>query len=172
VMEVDEDAMTATLVREYTHPDKVPSATQGNVQVLENGNVFVGWGSEPVFSEFNSDGELLFSAGLPAEPSPNVDSYRAFRFPWSGQPQKLPDMVAETGPEEEVTVYASWNGATEIDEWQVLAGPNRGQLRPIGSAPWDGFETAITVRTTERFIGVVAKDRSGRVVGTAKAVEP
>ena len=172
VVELDEEEMTATLVREYTHPDKVLAVTQANMQVLENGNVFVGWGSEPVFSEFSSDGELLFSADLPAEPSPNVESYRAFRFPWSGQPQKKPDLVAETGPEGEVSVYASWNGATEVAEWQVLAGPSRGQLRPIVSAPRDGFETAITVRTTEPFISVVAKDRSGRAVGTAKAVEP
>jgi Arylsulfotransferase (ASST) len=30
VLKLDEEAMTATLVREYTHPNKVPSATQGS----------------------------------------------------------------------------------------------------------------------------------------------
>src|SRR3712207_1901638 len=34
VLELDEKTMTAELVREYTHPDKVRPATQGNVQVL------------------------------------------------------------------------------------------------------------------------------------------
>ena len=36
--------MKATLVREYTHPDKQYADAAGNMQVLPNGNVFVGWG--------------------------------------------------------------------------------------------------------------------------------
>src|SRR4028119_1028862 len=48
VMEVDEEAMKASLVRDYFAPDGMPIAdTQGNVQVLPDGNVFVGGGSEP-----------------------------------------------------------------------------------------------------------------------------
>jgi hypothetical protein len=53
------------------------SAPQGSVQVLPNGNVFVGWGSAPVFSEFSHEGVLLSSAAFPTE----GESYRAFRFP-------------------------------------------------------------------------------------------
>jgi hypothetical protein len=86
VLDLNEEAMTATLVRKYGHPDERVSATQGNVQVLPNGNVFVGWGSDPVLSEFTRDGELLFSAALP----PWGESYRAFRFPWGGQPSEDP----------------------------------------------------------------------------------
>ena len=65
VVEVDEDAMRATLVGEYTRPVKTLAATQGNMRVLPNGNVFVGWGSEPFFSEFSPNGELLFDARSP-----------------------------------------------------------------------------------------------------------
>src|SRR5829696_4974368 len=43
VVELDEEAMKATLVRAYTHPDELVSISQGNMQVLPNGNVFVGW---------------------------------------------------------------------------------------------------------------------------------
>jgi hypothetical protein len=168
VLELDEDEMTATLVREYTHPDKYLGATQGNVQVLSNGNVFIGWGSEPVFSEFTREGKLLFSASFP----PEVESYRAFRFPWSGYPSDDPAVVAETGPDDEVTLYASWNGATAVATWQVLAGSSPDRLRPVGSAPRDGFETAITVHTAEPYIGAQAKDRSGRVLGTVRVVKP
>ena len=167
VVELDEDAMTATLVREYTHPDELLAATQANVQVLPNGNVFIGWGSKSVFSEFSRDGELLFDASLATK-----QSYRTFRFPWSGQPSDDPAMVAERGPGDKVRVYASWNGATEVATWEVLAGPGSERLKPVRSAPREGFETTITVRTTEPYIGVRAKDRSGRVLGTAKAVEP
>ena len=85
VLELDTEKMKATLVRRYAHPDKVFAATQGNMQVLPNGNVFIGWGSAPLFSEFSKDGELLFDATFPRE----VESYRAFRFPWSGRPSGL-----------------------------------------------------------------------------------
>lgn len=168
VLELDEEAMRATLVREYTHPDKVRAATQGNVQVLPEGNVFVGWGSEPVLSEFSHDGGLRFSAAFPNE----SESYRAFRFPWSGDPQEDPALVAMRGPEDSVTLYASWNGATEVATWQVLAGPGPDRLQEVASAPRKGFETAIVLRTTESYLGVQARDRSGRVLGASKALKP
>jgi hypothetical protein len=166
-LELDEDTMTATLVREYTHPDEVLSATQGNVQVLPNGNVFVGWGSEPVLSEFNLKGDLLFSANYPTE----GESYRAFRFRWSGQPQDDPAIVVEFQEDDRVIVYASWNGATEVAEWEVLAGPGADQLEPVGSAPRKGFETAVTVTTSESWIGVRARDSAGEALSTIRAIE-
>jgi Arylsulfotransferase (ASST) len=168
VVEIDEDGMSATLVGEYTHPDEILAATQGNVQVLPNGNVFVGWGSEPRFSEFSHDGKLLFDASFPGE----VESYRAFRFPWKGQPQDAPSVVAEVGPENGVTIYASWNGATEVDTWQVLAGGDPEELEPAGSAPRKGFETAVTLDTDGAYFAVEAKDRAGGMLGTSEAVQP
>jgi hypothetical protein len=167
VLKLDEDAMTATLLREYTHPDTVFSDTQGNVQILPNGNVFVGWGSEPFFSEFGRDGKLLFDASF----TPELESYRAFRFPWKGHPKEAPAVVAEVGPEGEVTLYVSWNGATEASTWEVLAGARPDQLESVGSAPRKGFETAITLQTDEPYVAVRAKDESGRVLGASKTLE-
>ncbi len=81
-------------------------------------------------------------------------------------------MVAENGPDDEVTLYVSWNGATEVSGWQVVAGPTPEQLKPVGSsAPKEGFETTVVVRTTEPYVGVEARDRSGGVLGTSKAVK-
>jgi hypothetical protein len=160
--------MTADVARKYSHPEKQLAATQGNMQSLPNGNVFIGWGSEPVFSEFSGDGELLFSANFP----PEVESYRAFRFPWSGHPDDDPAVAVERGSGDEVTVYASWNGATEVATWEVLAGPGPERLSPVGSATRDGFETAIAVQTTEPYVSVRARDSSGRVRGTARPVKP
>jgi arylsulfotransferase ASST len=167
VVEVDEDAMKATLIGDYRHPDKLLAATQGNVQVLPNGNVFVGWGSEPYFSEFSPDGELLFDATLP----PAVESYRAYRFPWKGSPQTTPATVAESGVGDEITVYVSWNGATEVAGWQILAGPDPDEFKPIGSAPRTGFETAVTVRSDEPYLAVKAEDGSGNELATSRAVK-
>jgi hypothetical protein len=160
--------MKATLAGEYTRPHETLAATQGNVQVLPNGNVFMGWGSEPYFSEFGHDGGLLFDASFP----PAVESYRAFRFPWKGLPDDPPAVVAESGPSDEVTLYVSWNGATEVATWQLLAGPNRDELKPVGSVPSKGFETAVSLNTDEPYVGVKAKDSSGRVLGTSQAVKP
>src|SRR5215208_5553835 len=58
VLELDEEQMSASLVREYTHPDEQHAHAAGNVQVLPNGNVFVGWGRALAISEFGKDGEL------------------------------------------------------------------------------------------------------------------
>jgi hypothetical protein len=168
VVQLDEDNMRATLVRAYTHPDKLVSTSQGNMQVLPNGNVFVGWGSEPFFSEFSHEGELLISAGIP----PDDDSYRSFRFPWKGCPAEDPAVAVDRASENEVTLYASWNGATEVASWEVLAGAHPDQLEPLGAVPRDGFETDFTARTTEPYVAVRAIDSSGRAIGTSRPVKP
>ena len=167
VLELDEEQMSATLVREYTHPDKQYADAAGNMQLLPNSNVFIGWGRALVFSEFSKDGELLFDARLP---SPNR-SYRYFRFPWSGHPTDRPAAVAERANEEELEVYASWNGATEVSSWEVLAGPRQDQLEPLGSVPRNGFETAMSVQSPNPYVAVRAKDRSGRVLGTTEPMK-
>jgi hypothetical protein len=165
-LELDEEAMKATLLQEYLHPEQPFATYQGNVQVLPNGNVFVGWGSAPYLTEHDRDGDILFDAGFPAE----VESYRAFRFPWRGRPQGDPDLAVESGSDGKVTLYASWNGATEVASWEVLAGPAADDLKRAGSAPRKGFETAIAFRTEEPFVAVGAKDRSGRMLGTSKTL--
>jgi hypothetical protein len=166
-LELDEQKMRASLVGEYTHPDKQYADAAGNMQVLPNGNVFVGWGRGLAISEFSNDGELLLDFRV----SPEHRSYRAFRFPWSGSPSDQPAAVAERTSENELEVYASWNGATEVAAWEALAGPDPGQLESLGSIPRDGFETAMVVQTSEPYIAVQAKHRSGRVLGTSQPVE-
>jgi hypothetical protein len=167
VLKLDEEQMSASLVREYTHPDKLHADAAGNVQVLPNGNVFVGWGRALVLSEFSKDGELLFDAGLP----PPNRSYKSFRFPWNGHPTDRPAAVAERANEDELEVYASWNGATEVSTWEVLAGPRPDQTEPLGSVPRDGFETALSVQTPHPYVAVRARDRSGRVLGTTATLK-
>ncbi|HKH12183.1 MAG TPA: arylsulfotransferase family protein [Rubrobacter sp.] len=165
-LKLDEEAMKATLLQEFLHPEEPFATYQGNVQVLPNGNVFVGWGSAPYLTEHDGDGNLLFDAGFP----PEVESYRAFRFPWKGRPQGDPDLAVESESEDEATIYASWNGATELASWEVLAGPAADNLKPAGSAPRQGFETAIAIRTEKPYVAVRAKDSSGRTLGTSKAL--
>jgi hypothetical protein len=164
ILELDERKMKVSLVREYTDGQHADAA--GNTQVLPNGDVFVGWGRALDISEFSHDGKLLFDAGL----QPGNRSYRAFRFPWSARPPYGLAVAAERTSGGEVTLYASWNGATEVTSWEVLAGPRPEGLESVGSAPRNGFETTMVVSTSDQYVAVRAKDRSGSVLGTTEPI--
>jgi hypothetical protein len=167
LLRLDEGEMRATLLREYTSPEKIVATSQGNAQLLPNGNVFVGWGSAPFVSEFSSDGGLLLNAGFP----PECESYRAFRFPWSGHPTDAPAVAVERRSEDRVALYASWNGATEVAAWEVISGPHPNRMEPLGSVPREGFETAMLAQTHGPYVAVRAKDRSGEILGTSAPVK-
>ena len=167
VVELDEEKMSAKQLREYTSPQKLLSTSQGNAQLLPDGNVIVGWGSQPFVSEFSYDGELLLNVRF----SPGGESCRAFRFPWSGHPDDDPAVAIEQGPDDKVKLYASWNGATEVDAWEVLAGPRPVRLEALGSVPRNGFETAMLVQTSDPYVAVRAKDHLGQALGTSAPVK-
>jgi hypothetical protein len=134
---------------------------------LPNSNVFIGWDSQSFVCEFSYDGELLLNGRFP----PECESYRAFRFPWSGHPTEDPAVALEQLSDEKVKLYASWNGATEVESWEVLSGTRPGRLKLLGSVHRNGFETPISVRTSEPYVAVQAKDRSGQILGTCAAVK-
>lgn len=164
VLRLDETAMTATLVREYPQPEGMLSTSQGNMQVLPDGHVFVGWGSVPRLSEFDAAGRLLFDATFTA-----TQSYRDFRFPWSARPADPPTVVVDATAGA-LTVYASWNGATDVAVWEVLAGPSSASLSVVTSVPRAGFETVIDTPASGPFVVVRALDANGRVLGTSPIV--
>jgi hypothetical protein len=69
---------TATLIASDDQPEGLSAASQGNAQTTAQGNLFVGWGALPYFSEFGPSGQLLFNAQFPA----GVNTYRAYLLPW------------------------------------------------------------------------------------------
>jgi hypothetical protein len=165
VLQVDEQAMTATLVREYVHPGGILSGSQGNVQYLGNGDVFVGWGANPNFTEFDRNGNVVLDGSFT---SAEADSYRAYKFNWAGRPGRPPDLAVETDRRGRVTAYVSWNGATGVARWRVLAGPDGGHLRWITSAPRSGFETAIGLGyLLDHAVAVQALAADGSVLATS-----
>jgi hypothetical protein len=169
---LDTQNMTATLLRSYEHKNPLVADSQGNVQVTGEGDWMVGWGQAGYLSEIDAAGQVLFNAHLP----PNWESYRAFVAPWSGHPTQPPALAAEgetkSGSDRGVTVYASWNGATEVASWQVLAGSSRTALKPAASAARSGFETAIAVPglAAGAYVAVQALDSAGAVIGTSPTV--
>jgi hypothetical protein len=67
-------------------------------------------------------------------------------------------------------VDASWNGATEVSRWRVLAGSEPDRLQAVTVAAKDGFETSIQVASAARYVAVQALDRAGRVLRTSRPV--
>ena len=161
----DEATMTATIVRSIKHPEGISSAFMGNAQQLDNGNLLVGWGSAGRSSEFDATGQLLFDAAVP----PGYNSYRSYRFPWTGRPADSPTAVAKLNGDGTFTVHAVWNGATEVATWVVLGGRTPDLLSPIGTAKWNGLDTAISVPGQVLFVQVVAYNITGGVLGTSAA---
>ena len=156
VLELDEVAMTASLVREYRQPRGLAVTSQGNVETLANGNLFVGWGATPGCTEFAPDGSLVFDATFQA----SRQSYRDFRCPWIGRPGGSPDVAAvrEAG---DLVIYASWNGATEVASWDVVDRASGGAT-VLASALRTGFETAIRVPGPAAKVAVLARGADGR----------
>ncbi|HET8979261.1 MAG TPA: arylsulfotransferase family protein [Solirubrobacteraceae bacterium] len=166
MLSLNAQSKTVDLTQAYLHPAGFISGTLGNVQVLSDGNVFIGWGAQPYFSEYASDGTLLLDGQLPM----GVRSYRAYAAEWVGRPGDGPRVVAQANPADGFSVYASWNGQTEIDRWTVLAGKDKSSLSPVGSQAWTGFETAIAVNSQGPYFAVVAYDASGRELGRSPVV--
>jgi Arylsulfotransferase (ASST) len=169
---------TATLVRSYEHQNPLVAGSQGNVQALQNGDWMVGWGQAGYLSEVTPAGQVLFNAHLP----PDWESYRTFALPWTGQPTEPPALAVanspsaaaggaggESGTDGGTVVYASWNGATEVASWRVLAGSSPTALAPVASAPKAGFETAIAMPApaSARYVAVQALNGAGAVIGVS-----
>jgi hypothetical protein len=164
VLALDEEGGTASVVREWAHPDEVHAGSQGNTQVLDDGSAVIGWGSEGRVTEFDPDGEIVFDAAwAPA------DSYRVYRQEWAALPTTRPDVVARTGDDgDAVEVHVSWNGATEVAEWRVLGGPGPDDLEPLATVARDGFETTVEVDAVDH-VAVEALDASGEVLAASEA---
>lgn len=167
VVRLDDETMQATLERSYVHPRGLLSTTQGNAQFLPNGHVFVGWGRRPSFTEFDRDGRVLLDGRIVG---PDVDSYRAYRFEWTGRPAEPPALAVRREGDGRYTAYASWNGATEVARWQVLVGGDPTHRRILGDHPRTGFETSFELETDEPEVQVRALNARGAVLGTSRPV--
>jgi hypothetical protein len=170
VLKLNPKTRKETLVRQYQHATPLKAGSQGNVQALPGGNMMIGWGPEPYVSEYNSSGALVWDAIMAGK----TNSYRAYRFPWTGTPTGSPSVAAApagSGSSSATNVYASWNGATTIATWRVLAGTSPSTLAPAASAPFTGFESTIAVGGSPAYVAVQALDAAGNVLGTSAAIK-
>ena len=166
---VDAGAHSATLVHQLTYPGQgILSESEGSVQRLANGDDFIGWGQTGEVSELSPTGQLTFDMHLP----PPGGTYQASRVVWNAQPVTQPALAA-AGPVHGVTqLYASWNGATGVANWRVLAGTSPTTLAVVGIYPAQGFETAITAPTTAPYVRVQALSADGSLLRSSRVVKP
>jgi len=185
-LRVDQKAMTAEMIGEAYHPQGYITQSQGSVQQLPNGNIFVGYGFAGAFTEYSSDGQQVicdwqyaplhygptggFTPGL-------IQSYRVYKFQWKGFPLQPPDVAFN-----ESAFFVSWNGATEQRYW-VLEGVDREDFdaasatgrrwRSASTLEWalvgetlrQGFESAIPVEENFDVYRLTALDKELKTLG-------
>ena len=158
---LDTKRRRATLAHAYAHRPPMLAHALGSVQTQPNGNVLVGWGTEPWFTEYAADGAVVFDAKLPH----GGENYRTLRFPWVGTPSDRPALAASGG-----SLYASWNGSTELAAWRLLTGTSESSLAAGPVTTKRGFETMLAPPASARFAAAAALDRAGRELARSATV--
>jgi hypothetical protein len=165
-LRIDTTTGTVSLVHSYTHSPSLLAGSQGSAQLLADGDVFVGWGSQPDFSEYAPGGRQVFNASFALTNA----SYRAYRSAWTGRPLTRPAVAISRAPSGRIHLYVSWNGATQVASWRVVGGSGPRALTALQEKPWSGFETAISLHRTPRYVAAQALDADGRVIGQSRIV--
>lgn len=116
---LDHEAKTAELVQEFWHPLSVQARAEGSAERQANGNMLVGWGKVPGFTEYSADGEVLLD--VQTGPWRGADTgeahvYRVYSSDWTAYPPWNPEIAKQ-----EDAVYVSWNGATELVYWAYVS---------------------------------------------------
>jgi Arylsulfotransferase (ASST) len=167
LLDPDASNHTVKLVKQFVNPHKTLLAeSQGDTLSLPGGNWLMGYGRLPNFTEYSSSGHVLFDATL----GPEVQDFRTYFSAWSAQAPGAPSVLAQPAAGGGLTVSVSWNGATEVASWRVLAGASPASLAPVATAPKAGFQTTISAPGAGPYVAVQALDASGAAIGTSATV--
>ncbi|KAK5163442.1 uncharacterized protein LTR77_010624 [Saxophila tyrrhenica] len=172
-LRTDTKPMTVDVAAKYERPGGKYTAARGSVQMLDNGNAFVGWAKHSLQSEHAPDGRTLMQAQFRHE---GANTYRAYKYEWVGRPQAPPDVhsAAIDGVKEEVNtiVHVSWNGATEVHSWNLYkTNPNGEGRELVGSTLRQGFESMISYQGYASYVVVEALDADGNALGESRTIE-
>lgn len=168
LLRADISSHTVALVKQFVNPSKtLLAASQGNTLSLPGGNWLLGYGGLPNFTEFDSSGHVLLDGTL----GKDVQSFRTYLSPWSATPPGRPSLVVKAAGSGAASVAVSWNGATDVASWRVLAGASASALAPVATAARSGFQTTITAHTAGPYVAAQALDGSGAVLGTSATVK-
>ncbi|KAK9775048.1 putative ASST-domain-containing protein [Seiridium cardinale] len=166
ILRLNTTSWEAKLVQGFYPPDGLLSKSQGSTQVLPNGNVVVGWGSEGAVTEYLPNGTVIFHAYMDSGYlGLGVQNYRAFRYNWTGIPNEEPAIVA-LQDSYSTAIYVSWNGDTETAAWRFYTAADKfGAKQFLGEVPRTSFETSLRVLSKiVRFASAEAVDKNGKSI--------
>lgn len=145
--------------------------SQGNMQILPNGGILMGWGNDAFWTEYAPEThEIIFYGALAWT---NTMNYRVHKFDnWVGMPLTKPALWTYSKDGfGEMMAYVSWNGATEVKSWRIYGGDSRdGPWEELSEIPKKGFESIYRHDETYTYNYAEALDKDGQVLGTS-AVE-
>ena len=160
---------TAVQVRDYVAPGSkgLLSSSQGNMQMLSNRHVVMGWGNNAYVSEHDAHGNLVLWGYFSKDPG--FMNYRAQKFLWDGNPTDVPALwtYAKTpSPSSPTTFYTSWNGATRVQSWRFYGAQNATSpfVRLNNGTAKTGFETSYTYAHFYPWTYAEALDAHGHVL--------
>ncbi|KAB8265283.1 MFS general substrate transporter [Aspergillus pseudonomiae] len=167
---IDHVAKTATQVRDYAPLNMdMLSSSQGNMQVLSNHHVFMGWGNNAYVSEHDQNGNLVLWGYIDKD---RIMNYRAQKFQWDGMPTDVPALWTysrSTEPFSSLTLYVSWNGATRVRYWRFYGAMNMtGPYALLNQVTKKGFETSYTFPHYYPWTYAEAVDLEGKVLGKSR----
>lgn len=175
IIQLDLEHFTAKLLQEFVSIGHARAASQGSLQALPNGNMFVGWGSAAAWSEYDKDGTLLCEYHFAASWSfwwERVKNYRTFKHHgWIGMPDYPPSAKIKNDK-----VFVSWNGATEVKHWELqgarLDGGNA--FEKIKVIDKEKFEEAFDIPRERNFrnFRVAALDGEHQLLRYSEPVQP
>ena len=169
IIAVSHDTNHATLIQKYISPGKRISSSQGSIQVLDNGNVYAGWGSNAYISEYLADGTLVLEGHFATT---GAMHYRSYKFNFTSRPTDAPTAYAYARNKSAPTgYYMSWNGATEVAHWRIYVSANAsGPYLELQTVPKTGFETMFTAPNYHEWSIMAALGSNGE--GLANSSRP
>ena len=175
LLAIDERNKKVTVERHYDHPLGVGgfAPRRGNYQVLDNGNIFMGWSEQATQSEHTPDGKLIMEATFKTD---WLGTYRNYKFPFVGHPIEPPVAVAQAyatpNNSTVTTVHVSWNGATEIHTWNLYRTVANGQIDVlVATSEKMTFETVISYGGFASYIIAEALNKHGDILGRTSIVK-
>jgi Arylsulfotransferase (ASST) len=158
---------TATVQKVIEPPGKLLATALGSVQTIRSGDAVVSWGTTGTFTESNASGGLVFEASLP----PGDNTYRTYLASWAGNPAEPPSLeVSSAGGK--VTGAVSWNGATAVAKWRILAGSSPTTLEPTSTIANTTFEETFTLPAADAYVEAQALSTSGTVLRSSRIAHP
>jgi len=203
IVEIDAAARTVRLDKAYYATHSIHSVRMGGMQVLQDspqpGNVILGYGNEPVWTEYAPDGTVLFDIALGPVGAgrDSADNYRALKVNWTGEPSWSPSI--SSGPNAHytfnatkqtfeilrqaedgsffpnTTAYFSWNGATDISYWVVLSSNTDTNMTVSSNfearVPKTGFEMHYKMLYKTKFVRAIAVSDKDVIMGATAILE-